>query len=292
MAGMIRRALHRTRVAASALKNPPWTSSGHFYSPLTSREDVGRALRLPPVNNLVDLRIASQEQLLARLAPMWKEFQEGPRWTGGSENTQYGLADAAVYTSMLRLHEPNRVVEVGSGYSSAVALDARERYGLSTSLTFIEPYTRRLDTLITTEDRASTTIRQECVQDTPMSVFETLTSGDLLFIDSSHVVKAGSDVEHLLFRVLPGLPSGVIVHVHDCFWPWQYPENWLRQRRDWNELYLFHAFLANNSAWEIMLFSDWAWTTHRGLVKAHLPAALAQRPGSLWIRKTEAPAST
>ena len=232
-------------------------------------------------------RERAQDALLAKLAPLWTKFEGGPRWSGGPQNTQYGLADAAIYTSMLRFYQPQRVVEVGSGYSSAIALDTRERYRLRTELTFIEPHTERLERLMTGVDRTTVTVRRELVQDTPPNVFEALQPGDMLFIDSTHVLKAGSDVEYLLFRLLPSLPIGVLVHVHDCFWPWQYRTDWLRQRRDWNELYYLHAFLAGNAAWEVVLFNDWVWQQRQGTVRANLPAAVDERPGGLWLRRTQ-----
>lgn len=273
------------RIGKAVLARPPWMPPGHFYSPLTSREDVERALTQEPATSLVDIREDAQLRLVGTLGPMWSELDQGNRWSGGPENVQFGLADAAVYASMLRHLTPGRVVEVGSGYSSAVALDTRQKHGLATELTFIDPYTERLETLLDDRDRATVVIRREPVQDTPVSVFEALSPGDVLFIDSTHVVKAGSDVHRLLFHVLPSLPAGVVVHVHDCFWPWQYREDWLRMGRDWNELYVLHAFLAGNAAWRVLLFNDWVWQVHPELVERYLPAAAGERPGGLWLEK-------
>lgn len=273
------------RIAKAMRRQLPWVPPGHFYSPLTSPEDVERALRQPPVTDLVDVRADAQLRLVASLGPMWQEFPAGERWSGGPENVQFGLADAAVYSSVLRHFRPRRVVEVGSGYSSAVALDVRQEHGLTVDLTFIEPYTERLEGLLRPDDRATVVIRKEFVQDTPLSTFAALEPGDVLFIDSTHVLKAGSDVEHLMFRVLPSLPAGVLVHVHDCFWPWQYRPEWLRMHRDWNELYFLHAFLAGNAAWRVVLFNDWVWQTRPDLVEKHLPAATGERPGGLWLEK-------
>jgi hypothetical protein len=278
----VRRALRVLRAVGTQL---PWVPPGHFYSPLTSPADIARALAQPPVTDLVDVRAAAQEALVAEIGPLWSEFPAGTRWSGGPENDQFALGDAAVYASMLRHLRPRRVVEVGSGWSSAVALDVRERYGLDLDLTFIEPYTERLERLLLPSDRATAVVRQEFVQDTPLSVFAALAPGDVLFVDSSHVLKAGSDVEHLFFRVLPSLPVGVYVHVHDCFWPWQYVPSWLRAHRDWNELYLLHAYLAGNASWRVVLFNDWVWQERPALVSRYLPAAAGQRPGGIWLEK-------
>jgi predicted O-methyltransferase YrrM len=274
------------RAAGRGRGRATWQPAGHFYSPLTSDADVARAIAAPSLHSSVDLRERAQLALAGQLAPMWPELPQNRRWSGDRHNGQYGLADAAVYSSMLRNLRPKRVVEVGSGFSSAVALDARDAFDLDISLTFIEPYTERLERLLTPADRSTATIRREMVQDTPVDIFDALDPGDVLFIDSTHVLKAGSDVEHLLFRVLPRLPVGTVVHIHDMFWPWQYPNGWLRAHRDWNELYAVHAFLAYNSAWEIVLFSDWLWREHATLPAAHLPSTASLRPGSLWLRRT------
>ena len=107
------------------------------------------------------------------------------------------------------------------------------------------------------------------------------TPGDVLFIDSTHVVKPGSDVVWLFLHVLPRLAPGVVVHVHDIFWPFEYPPEWLAERRDWTESYLLHAFLAGNREWEILLFSSWLWARHPELV----PSRLDGVPGNIWLRK-------
>ena len=82
--------------------------------------------------------------------------------------------------------------------------------------------------------------------------------------------------------MLPGLPPGVLVHVHDIFWPFEYPSAWLAERRDWTEVYLLHAFLAGNESWEVVLFGSWLWCEHPALVP---PALAGEQPGSIWLRK-------
>ncbi len=115
------------------------------------------------------------------------------------------------------------------------------------------------------------------------SDFDRLRSRDILFIDSSHVVKAGSDALWLFLHILPRLAPGVVVHVHDVFWPFEYPAGWLREHRDWTEAYLLHAFLVGNAGWEILLFTSWLWQCKPDLVPRHLAD---EHPGSFWMRKT------
>lgn len=76
-----------------------------------------------------------------------------------------------------------------------------------------------------------------------------------------------------------------MVHVHDIFWPFEYPESWLRERRGWNEGYFVHALLVHNLAYKVRLFNDWMWQHHPDLVERYLPAGTGDRPGSLWLQK-------
>jgi hypothetical protein len=138
----------------------------------------------------VDLRATDQLLLANKLGPMWGETPRNGRYAVG-DNQMFPLSDAAVYSSLLRTEPPARIVEVGSGYSSAIALDTAVRWGIDIELTFIEPYPRRLLDLLSDDDDRRVTLRREPVQDTPREVFGQLSDGDILFIDSTHVVKAG-----------------------------------------------------------------------------------------------------
>jgi hypothetical protein len=132
----------------------------------------------------------------------------------------FGYADAIFLYSFLRQNKPKRIVEVGSGFSSAVILDTAERFlPQQTEVTFIEPYPDRLLSLLKNHDKDKNRIINTRVQEAPIEVFTSLGAGNLLFIDSSHVVKCGSDVSYLIFDVLPQLPAGVFVHFHDVFLP-------------------------------------------------------------------------
>ena len=151
-----------------------------------------------------------------------------------------------------------------------------------TRVTCIEPFPQRLFGLLRESDHERLSIHSKPVQDVPLDVYKQLSPGDILFIDSTHVVKAGSDVNWLFLYVLPQLPTGVVVHVHDIFWPFEYPGSWLAEHRDWTEDYLLRAFLIGNTGWEIMLFSSWLWRCHPELVPARLAG---QEPGSIWLRR-------
>ena len=275
------RGVRTARAVRAAVSRPPYVAPGHFYSPLTSDSDVARALTWSGAPG-VEMAEAAQLQLAAKLASDMSQPLAGPRYK--AENSMYGPGDGSVDRAMLRQFRPRRVVEVGSGFSTAVALDvADESDGLpDLKITCIEPYPQRLLSLLGQADRERVSIIRQPVQDVQVAAFEQLEPGDFLFIDSTHVVKAGSDVAWLFLHVLPLLKPGVIVHVHDLFWPFEYPEEWLRERRDWTEAYLVHAFLSGNADWEILFFASWLWRCHPELVPAHLAA---EGPGALWLRR-------
>ena len=152
--------------------------------------------------------------------------------------------DGLVLFGMLVTIKPKRYVEIGSGWSSALVLDTRQRLlDRDLECTFVEPYPERLHGLLRPEDHDSVTIIERPLQDVDPALFDVLDPGDVLFIDSSHVSKVGSDVNLLLFDVLPRVPAGVWVHVHDIGYPFEYPREWIYEGRAWNEAYLLHVLL-------------------------------------------------
>ena len=126
----------------------------------------------------------------------------------------------------------------------------------------------------------------DAVQNVPLAAFEELGDNDILFIDSSHVCKAGSDVNFLVFNVLPALAPGVVVHFHDIGWPFEYPLQWIADGRAWNEAYLLRAFLQYNRSFEILVFNSYAYRTFRSFFEKRMPLYLERPGGSLWLRKT------
>ena len=277
-------ALRAVRSMRAVVSRPPFVAPGHFYSPMTIPADVERASMwaentsstLPGVDIAADQQLA----LAAEISTFLKEQLPGPRYT--SDNEQYGPGDGAIYRAMLNHLRPARLIEVGSGFSTAILLDEIDHSLLEINVTCIEPYPQRLLGLLRESDHERLTLHKKPVQDVPRDMYSQLGSGDVLFIDSTHVVKAGSDVNWLMLHILPQLAKGVIVHVHDVFWPFEYPKTWLGEHRDWTEDYLLHAFLIGNTSWEILLFSSWLWRCHPELIPGHLAG---QKPGSIWLRR-------
>ena len=117
-------------------------------------------------------------------------------------------------------------------------------------------------------------------------LFATLEENDILFIDSTHVAKIGSDVNYLFFEVLPRLRAGVYVHVHDIFHPFEYPRAWIYEGRAWTEAYMLRAFLTFNTAFEIVLFNTFLERFHRERFAHKMPLCLRNEGGSIWLRRT------
>jgi predicted O-methyltransferase YrrM len=270
-----------------------------FYSPIVDRAEVrDRATSVwssraqsPTDMPGLDFRPDHQAGLLA--GPMGRYMREC-RFTAeapadGStsyyvNNGQFGDMDARMLTGMLRHYAPRRVVEVGSGFSTIVMNDVVANHFRGTmSVTAIEPFPRPfLATL------PHVRLIQSKVQDVELAAFEQLESGDLLFIDSSHVSKTGSDVNHLFFDVLPRLRPGVLIHVHDIWLPLEYPEQWvLTEARSWNEQYVLRALLTGSHLYEVELAGMYLSHFQRPLLEATLGEVATTMGGgsSFWIRK-------
>lgn len=201
------------------------------------------------------------------------------------ENDFFSYGDAVILFAMLRHYRPRRVVEIGSGFSSAVMLDTKALFlGDSIDLTFVDPDPQRLLRLL--KGRAiDYRLIQNRIQDVGVSLVDALDENDLLFVDSSHVLKAGSDVGHIIFQLLPRLKRGVIIHFHDIPWPFEYPQEWLVAGRFWNEAYFLRAFLQYNAAFSILYFNAYMHQFHRELLRQQMPLCLLNPGGSLWLKK-------
>ena len=165
-------------------------------------------------------------------------------------------------------------------------LDTVEHYlHNSCELTFIDPHTKLLADLIGSAAHR-VQIFEKPVQQVPLATFDSLEAGDILFIDSTHVMRTGGDVCFELFEIFPRLTNGVIVHIHDIFWPFEYPRQWvLNENRSWNEIYAIRAFLTENDEWRIVLFSDYLAKLEAGMILETYPAFLKNSGVSLWIER-------
>jgi hypothetical protein len=273
---------------------------GHFYSPIPSRKEVvndrQRIFRadfaaLPEI----ELREAAQLQLLSRLGKRSKSAHLPERPAAPKrfymENDYFFAMDAIVFAGMLLENRPGRYVEIGSGFSSALALDMKDEFFVEKlTCTFIEPDTNRLQSLLHATDKGKVTIYERRVQETPDHIFQELDKNDILFVDGSHVSKVGSDLNDVVFRVLPLLKEGVLIHFHDTYWPFEYAETDVLHGRSWNEAYLLRAYLSNNAKYRIELFPSWLEKNHALEWQNAFPGVEKHQASSLWLRKASSEA--
>ncbi len=277
-----------------SLRNSLWVPPGHFYSPIPSPDEVRRdrqrifhPTRARRANDLNAVALGPHLDALRPLAAdLPYERPAGRDLRYSFPNGAYSYSDALLYACLLRHLRPRRVIEVGSGSSSCLLLDVNELYlDGGVQCTFIEPYPQKLLSLIRPRDRDRLRLHPTPLQDVNLSLFQSLEPGDVLFIDSTHVCKTGSDVHHLLFRVLPSLRAGVWIHIHDIFYPFEYPPGWVLEGRAWNEAYALRAFLQYNNAFRIRLFDHFLKRFHRARFSPGLTACLEHGGGSIWLRK-------
>lgn len=258
---------------------------GHFFSPVPDFEAVlAEADRIWPEPKPIslagiDLDDAGQTALLASL-----DLSAGPGRRFEERNPAFGLIDGRLYAGMLRHLRPGRLVEVGSGHSTALLLDVVEATpGWEPQITCIEPYPAVLHERLLPGDTERITLLDERVQDVDPAVFAGLGAGDVLFIDSTHVAKVGSDVNHLVFEVIPRLADGVVVHIHDIDYPFEYRRAWVEQGRAWSEAYLVRALLIDNRRLRVLLFSSYLQAFHDEQLEQLVPGHRRNPGGSLWL---------
>jgi hypothetical protein len=270
--------------------------SGHFYSPVNNVDEIkNNRHRVFGERALlgVDLNVEGQVTIFNLLKELIPEipFSDQPdgRFRYHYQNTSYGFGDAAIYWAMLGVFRPERIIEIGSGYTSGLALDAIDYFKLTTQCTFVDPYPALLNKVASPLGDKHTVIAAG-VQTIDPELVRSLQANDILFIDSSHVVKAGSDVHFELTELLPRLRTGVIIHFHDVFFPFEYPEMWLvNDRKSWNELYFLNTFLMFNYDFEIIHFNHHFILSNPGQYES-LPAEMRRRiklnpGGGLWLRR-------
>jgi predicted O-methyltransferase YrrM len=205
-------------------------------------------------------------------------------------NGWYEGADAHLLWGMIRLLKPRRVLEMGAGYSTmvtAAACAANERDGARATFVSIDPEPR---VGIDAELPGLTSLLRASITELPLDRFAEFDSDDVLFVDTSHAVKMGSEVNYLVLEVLPSLRPGVVVHFHDVFLPYEYPREWFERGTYLSEQYLLQAYLSENPAWEIVFAAHATYRADRKRLASLLPAlddppAGKGGPSAFWIRR-------
>jgi predicted O-methyltransferase YrrM len=270
------------------------TPAGHFYSPVVDPETVRDYVTMNrergleglqgidfPLDDMLAFWEANRDFIAA--TPFAEEPDGKNRYSYAGGPYPYG--DAIVLRTMMHHYRPRRIVEIGSGYSTACMLDTADHLGMDDlAITCIEPYPDRLFSILRDNDRDRITFHQTGVQHIPLDVFGALQRNDILFIDSSHVLKTGSDVHYELFYILPCLAPGVLVHFHDCRFPLEYSDRQIFVKNySWNEVYAVRALLMYSTRFRV-LFQASLFAEKYPEQRDVLPA-FQRNPGSaLWIQ--------
>lgn len=227
-------------------EHPP----GHFYSPLL---DISEAIKRDGKAYWKKIKIKPK-----KIKEFYKKINKEKRsFKRFHENNMFPTVDAIVLLEIIIQKKPKRVIEVGSGFSTLVFLDALENRKINTNLTCIEPFPERLKCNLSPHDQKKIKLIQKPLQDVLPSEFKKLKKNDILFIDSSHVAKIGSDVTYLFLQVLPSLAKGVLIHFHDIVYPYSYPMHWIQNGWAWNETLFLRTFLVESEKYEIIAFNSY-----------------------------------
>jgi hypothetical protein len=261
-----------------------------FYSPVPSVREVERSFEYAGADAAFDdcalFDAASLRELLERLLPFASEFDppQQPPPGGGFYwlNPFFSHADAMACYCLIRLLRPRRILEVGSGYSTMVASAALEKNGQG-ELVCVEPHPPEFLARLPRVAR----VEKVLVQELPLTFFaESLADGDILFIDSTHTVKAGSDCVYLYLKALAAIRARVYVHAHDIFLPEALPQRWLLDLNlYWNEQYLLQALLTGNPGYRVRFGSHYHALHNRDLLDRMMAGKAGSDGGSLWFER-------
>jgi hypothetical protein len=266
----------------------------HYYEPMFKTAGL-KSLREPRSLPGIDLRVAEQKALLAQftdIAPlliMPRDRVDDINYF--IDNQSFISGDAEIWFHMVRHFRPRRIIEIGSGHSTrlarmAITLTKQTTPDYACEHICIEPYEAPW-----LEQSGATIVRQR-VEDVDLTLFDTLGENDILFIDSSHIIRPQGDVLVEYLEIIPRLKSGVIVHVHDIFSPRDYLDSWVHEDLLlWNEQYLLEAYLSENESVEVLLGVNMMMHEAPDLMRAACPHVTDDRePGSFYFRKIAPPA--
>jgi len=271
----------------------------HYYEPIPNTAALRKDLwdRQSELVG-VDMREAEQVELLASLRKRFgEEYDKTPRHSTSIpheyywDNKSYISVDGEMLYCMVRHFKPRRLYEIGSGNSTFMSaravLENERETGKECEYVVFDPYP---NDVIKAGVPGLKRVVESGVEEVDPSVFESLEENDILFIDSSHVLRIGNDVQFLYLEVLPRLKKGVVVHVHDIFLPKEYPIEWVfGEHFFWNEQYLLQSFLAFNGKFEVLWASHFMHLAHAAELAAAFKSYEREktRPCSFWMRRTE-----
>jgi hypothetical protein len=273
-----------------------------FYSPIPDTRTLTESLWTRK-SEMAGIKMRDDEQLellnilRSKYKPEYDKFPlDKPIDNKSAEyfirNGMYGAVDGEIYYSIIRHFKPRKIIEIGCGYSTrlaatAIHINQKENEKNNTEVIAIEPYPEEY---LRNGFSGLSKLIEKKVQDIPIEEFGKLGKDDILFIDSSHTLKIGSDVQYEYLEILPRLSEGVLVHIHDIFIPEEYPRKWILDNHDfWNEQYLLQAFMIFNDAYEVMWAGNFMSVKYPDVLESTFLSYERQktRPGSFWLKKVK-----
>jgi Methyltransferase domain len=261
-----------------------------FYASLVDPTDLPPGNSAASLNPGLNLNRHGQLRYLKEIFPRYRDEYAGipldrpsswsvhPRFF--LRNDAFHNLDALAYWAMIRSHRPNRIVEVGSGFSTLLAAEAIGRNGTG-RVTAVDPFPREF---IQRNDLGIDIVKRRA-EEVEADLFLSLRADDIVFVDSSHVVRQGGDVNWFFLKILPQLRDGVLVHIHDIHFPFDYSLEFVRQRNVyWTEQYLLHCYLLKNPIDEVLFSSRYSAHFFPDQTRAAFPLVEKMDGGSLWMR--------
>ena len=272
----------------------------HFYEPIPDTRSLKNELWEKRSELIgIDINEKKQLELLSSFVSKFRmEYGYLPQektsipYEYYINNGSFSSVDGEILYCMIRHFKPKAIFEIGSGNSTylsaqAVLKNREEAEETKCELVAVDPYPKAP---LKVGFPGLSTLKTIRTEDIPLSEFAKLGENDILFIDSSHVLKIGSDVQYLYLEVLPRLNKGVIIHLHDIFLPAEYPRRWiLKDHFFWNEQYLLQAFLCFNESFEVLWAGSYMHLLHPDKLEMAFNSYKREErwPGSFWIKKVK-----
>jgi len=265
----------------------------NYYEPLVNpKKHLKKNLRIDRILRGIDWNIDKQLDILHQFN-FQEELKKIPLEKQNDteyfyNNSMYASGDSEYLYCMVRHFKPKKIIEIGSGNSTLMAINAIQKNELENTEykchhICIEPYEQPW------LEKVDVELRREKVEDISLSMFSILGENDILFIDSSHIIRPQGDVLFEILEILPSLKPGVIIHIHDIFTPKDYLNEWIFQdKKLWNEQYLLEAFLSFNTSFEIIGAINYLSHNYRELFEEKFPIFKSQEgrePAAFWIRR-------
>lgn len=261
---------------------------GHYESPYPLKEELLQSFKLIENGtsfmynmNAIDMNDEVQLDFYQKISEFFDSFDfpqdKSDEYRYYCNNGWYGPGCAIYLYSIINYIKPKRIIEIGSGFSTALMLDTNNKnFNNTIDILSIEPRADRLKSTLLNTDNIKLLEKEQ--QDVSLDIFKKLEENDILFIDSSHVCRPFGDINRQFFEILPNLNKGVVVHIHDVFFPFEYLKQWIyNERRAYTEAYMLRAFLEYNDTFEILCFPNYLKTKYSDIIKSD--------GGAIYLRK-------